>query len=81
VAQVPHQHPDGEKDRHEQAEYDNVDGEKLKCEHYSLIASCLRKNVEPFAYLRDLLTRLPALSPRASRDDLRSLVLDRWLPS
>jgi hypothetical protein len=49
--------------------------------HFSLIASCLRNNVEPFAYLRDLLTRLPAMLPGASRDDLRSLLPDRWQPA
>ncbi len=49
--------------------------------HFSLVASCLRNNVEPFAYLRDLLTRLPALSPNPSRDLLRSLLPDRWQPA
>jgi hypothetical protein len=46
--------------------------------HFSLIASCLRNNVEPFRYLRDLLTHLPTLLPGASRDALRSLLPDRW---
>jgi hypothetical protein len=32
-------------------------------------------------YLRDLLTRLPALLPGASRDMLRSLLPDRWQPA
>jgi len=49
--------------------------------HFSLIASCLRNNAEPFAYLRDLLTRLPTLLPGASRDTLRSLLPDRWQPA
>jgi transposase len=49
--------------------------------HFSLIASCLRNNVEPFMYLRDLLTRLPALLPGASRDTLRSLLPDRRQPA
>jgi transposase len=49
--------------------------------HFSLIASCLRNNVEPFAYLRDLLTRLPTLMGGASRDLLRSLLPDRWQPA
>jgi transposase len=48
--------------------------------HFSLIASCLRNNVEPFAYLRDLLTRLPAFLPGAERETLRSLLPDRWKP-
>ena len=49
--------------------------------HFSLIASCLRNKVEPFAYLRDLLIRLPALGPSASRDVLRQLLPDRWQSS
>jgi transposase len=56
-------------------------GGRAAAVHYSLIASCLRNNVEPFAYLRDLLTRLPALAPGASRDALRSLLPDRWRPT
>ncbi len=53
-------------------------GGRAAAVHFSLIASCLRNNVEPFAYLRDLLTRLPALGPNASRDALRALLPDRW---
>jgi len=53
-------------------------GGRAAAVHFSLIASCLRNNVEPFAYLRDLLTRLPALGPNASRDTLRALLPDRW---
>jgi hypothetical protein len=34
TAQVPHQEPDGEKERHKQAEYDNVYGEEMKGEHW-----------------------------------------------
>jgi transposase len=55
-------------------------GGRAAAAHFSLIASCVRNNVEPFAYLRDLLTRLPARSPSVSRDDLRSLLPDRWRP-
>ena len=40
-------------------------GGRAAAVHFSLIASCLRNNVEPFAYLRDLLTRLPTLLPGA----------------
>ena len=53
-------------------------GGRAAAVHFSLIASCLRNNVEPFAYLRDLLTRLPALGPDASRDALRALLPNRW---
>ncbi len=56
-------------------------GGRAAAVHFSLIASCLRNNVEPFKYLRDLLTRLPALLPGASRETLRSLLPDRWQPA
>jgi transposase len=42
--------------------------------HFSLIASCRRHQIDPFAYLRDLFTRLPAATP----SDLRNLLPDRW---
>ena len=42
--------------------------------HFSLIASCRRHQVDPYAYLRDLFTRLPAATP----SDLRNLLPDRW---
>ena len=46
---------------------------------FSLIASSLRHRLDPFAYLRDLFTRLPAkLAANASRDELRNLLPDRW---
>jgi transposase len=46
--------------------------------HSSLIASCVRNDVEPLAYLRDLLTHLPALVSGASRQILRFLLPDQW---
>jgi transposase len=46
--------------------------------HFSLIASCHRHRIDAFAYLRDILTRLPLLGPKPSRDDLRPLLPDRW---
>jgi len=46
--------------------------------HFSLIASCHRHGIDAFAYLRDILTRLPLLSPKPTRDDLRPLLPDRW---
>ena len=46
--------------------------------HFSLIASCHRHGLDAFAYLRDILTRLPLLGPAPSRDDLRPLLPDRW---
>jgi len=56
-------------------------GGRAAATHFSLIASCLRNGVEPFAYLRDLLTRLPTFLPGAARDTLRSLLPDRWQPA
>ena len=59
----------------------NDRGGRAAAVHFSLIASCRRNHVEPLAYLRDLLTRLPALGPDASRDSLRDLLPDRWQPA
>jgi len=42
---------------------------------YSIIISCLRHGHDPEAYIRDLLTRLPAMS---SKDDLDALTPSRW---
>jgi transposase len=53
-------------------------GGRAAAVHFSLIASCHRHQVDPFAYLRDLLTRLPALGPHPERDELRALLPDRW---
>ena len=44
--------------------------------HYSLIASARRHGLDPFAYLRDLLTRI-ATHPHK---DLDALLPDRWKP-
>lgn len=49
---------------------------------FSLVASCKANQVEPFAYLRDVFTRLPSLvnsSRRRSREQLDELLPDRWL--
>ena len=42
---------------------------------YSLIISCQRHGKDPLAYLRDVLTRLPALT---NQDDLKSLLPGSW---
>jgi transposase len=42
---------------------------------FSLVASCKANAVEPWAYLRDLFTRLPSLPD----DQLDELLPDRWL--
>jgi hypothetical protein len=49
--------------------------------HFSFVASCRRHNVDPFAYLRDVFTRLPLLGPDAPRDQIRELLPDRWRPN
>lgn len=43
---------------------------------FSLVASCKANHVEPFAYLRDLFTRLPAAT---SPGQFEALLPDRWL--
>ena len=42
---------------------------------YSLISSCKRHKVEPWTYLRDVLTRIPLISTQGQLDDL---LPDRW---
>jgi transposase len=46
--------------------------------HFSLIASCHRHGLDAFAYLRDILTRIPLLGTAPSRDELRPMLPDRW---
>src|SRR5690606_29679876 len=45
---------------------------------YSLVVSCQRHGKDPYAYLRDVLTRLPAM---INQDDLRPLTPALWQPS
>lgn len=45
---------------------------------YSLIISCQRHGIEPLAYLRDVLARLPAMT---NQDDLAALTPGRWQPA
>jgi transposase len=49
--------------------------------HFSLIASCRRHGVDPFAYLRHILTQLPILGPGATTEQLRPLLPDRHRPA
>ncbi|MFH1496452.1 MAG: IS66 family transposase [Verrucomicrobiota bacterium] len=44
---------------------------------YSIIVSCLRHRVEPLAYLRDVLSRLPSMT---NQDDFDPLMPSRWQP-
>lgn len=45
---------------------------------YSLIVSAQRRGLDPHAYLKDVLTRLPAMT---TKDDLRPLLPSQWKPA
>lgn len=45
---------------------------------YSIIVSCQRFGIDPFAYLKDVLTRLPQMT---NQDDLAALTPARWKPA
>jgi transposase len=49
--------------------------------HFSLLASCKRHGHDPWVYYRDVLTRLPAMLPGASEEDLLALLPHRWHPA
>jgi transposase len=49
--------------------------------HFSMVASCLRHKLDPFAYLRDVFTRLPRLGDSPAPEQLRELLPDRWRPA
>jgi len=49
--------------------------------HFSLLASCKRHGHDPWVYLRDALTRLPAMLPGASEEDLLAFLPHRWHPA
>ena len=44
---------------------------------YSIVGSCRRHGIDPLAYLRDVLTRLPAMT---NQDDLTPLLPSKWSP-
>lgn len=46
---------------------------------FSLIGSARLHEVEPWAYLRDVLTRMPELGDEPGDDALRELLPDRWI--
>lgn len=46
--------------------------------HFSLLASCKRHGHDPWVYFRDVLTRLPAMLPGASEEELLMLLPHRW---
>lgn len=45
---------------------------------YSIVVSCERHGIEPFAYLKDVLQRLPQMT---NQDDLSQLMPSNWKPS
>jgi transposase len=45
---------------------------------YSIIVSCQRRRIDPLAYLRDVLTRLPRMT---TKDDLDALLPVNWKPA
>jgi transposase len=49
--------------------------------HFSLLASCKRHGHDPWVYLRDVLTRLPAMLPGAGEEELLALLPHRWRPA
>jgi hypothetical protein len=44
---------------------------------YSVIESCRRRKIDPYAYLRDVLTRLPTMTTR----QIEEVVPANWVPS
>ena len=56
-------------------------GGRAAAVHFSLLASCKRHGHDPFVYLRDVLTRLPALLPTATAETLLPLLPHRWKPA
>jgi hypothetical protein len=57
-------------------------GARAACVYFTLAASCRRHEIDPFAYLRDIFTRLPQLlaatEGHPTPDQLRPLLPDRW---
>jgi transposase len=45
---------------------------------YSLVGTCQRRRIDPHAYLKDVLSRLPAMT---NRDDLAPLLPGNWKPT
>ena len=59
----------------------NDRGGRAAAIHFSLLVSCKRHGHDPWVYLRDVLTRLPAMLPGASEDELLALLPHRWRPT
>jgi len=56
-------------------------GGRAAAVHFSLLASCKRHGHNPWAYYRDVLTRLPAMLPGATEEELLALLPHRWRPA
>ena len=56
-------------------------GGRAAAVHFSLLASCKRHGHNPWVYLRDVLTRLPAILPGASEEELLPLLPHLWKPT
>jgi transposase len=61
--------------------FGNDRGGRAAAIHFSLLASCKRHGHDPWVYLRDVLTRLPAMLPGASEEELLALLPHRWKPA
>ena len=59
----------------------NDRGGRAAAIHFSLLASCKRHGHDPWVYLRDVLTRLPAMLPGASEEELLTLLPHLWKPA
>ena len=61
--------------------FGNDRGGRAAAIHFSLLASCKRHGHDPWVYLRDVLTRLPAMLPGASEEELLKLLPHLWKPA
>lgn len=59
----------------------NDRGGRAAAVHFSLLASCKRHGHDPWVYYRDVLTRLPAMLPGASEEELLGLLPHLWKPA
>ena len=59
----------------------NDRGGRAAAIHFSLLASCKRHGHDPWVYYRNVLTRLPAILPGASEEELLALLPHRWHPA
>jgi len=55
-------------------------GGRAAAVHFSLLASCKRHGLDPWAYYRDVLTRLPAILPGVSDETHLAPLPRRWQP-